>query len=378
MPKVLIACLENWDSLQEIPFIVNKGGCVVDVYCSKNSWLISNSFYHHWIECSNDVEEYVKGLSNLAQNTDSPYDWIIPADEKLLNILNEHIVEEALFYKLLPLTKIENREILASKAGLSQLCEKNGIISPKYIVFNHSTSLDIASFQLKYPVLLKQDLSWGGGGILFCESASEMILNLEKTNKAYDTIIQEYISGKDIGVEALYRNGELVEYNAGEVKTYFESQFTFTTKRDYFNSNRLVAELRNIGKHIGVHGFASIQFIYHPKEDTYYLLEVDIRPNFWLASGRFTGHDFSKAVTRFFTPGPLPENVIFADENKVTEVAIFYRDIIRVLKRKDIKGLFQWLFNMNGYWKFIPTYDKILFRRVRKELWIKCKNSFRK
>lgn len=167
MPKVLIACLENWDTLQEIPFIVNKGGCVVDVYCSKNSWLISNSFYHHWIECSNDVEEYVKGLSNLAQNTDSPYDWIIPADEKLLNILNEHIVEEALFYKLLPLTKIENREILASKAGLSQLCEKNGIISPKYIVYNHSTSLDIASFQLKYPVLLKQDLSWGGGVFYF-------------------------------------------------------------------------------------------------------------------------------------------------------------------------------------------------------------------
>lgn len=378
MPNVLIACLENWDTLQEIPFIVKKGGCKVDVYCSKGSWLISNSYFDHWIESSENIDEYVTKLSELAQNKNSPYDWIIPADEKLLNILNERIHSEELFYKILPLTKIENREILASKAGLSNLCSLHGIPSPKYIVYNHSVPLDIAGFQLRYPVLLKQDLSWGGGGILFCDSESTLISNLEKTNKEYDTIIQEYISGKDIGVEALFRKGELVEYNAGEVKTYFDSQFTFTTKRDYFNSNRLVAELKNIGKHIGVNGFASIQFIYHPQDDTYYLLEVDIRPNFWLASGRFTGHDFSKAVNRFFTPGPLPENAIFADENKVTEVAIFYRDIIRVLKRKDIKGLFQWLFNVNGYWKFVPTYDKILFRRVRKELWMKCKNSFRK
>ncbi len=371
MPKVLVACLENWDTLQELPFILNKGGCIVDVYCSKKSWLISNSYFHNWIECSDDTATYVNKLTELAMRKDDPYDWVIPADEKLLNILNDSIKEADVFYRILPLTKIENRDILASKAGLSRICEKHGIASPKYIVYDHQQSFNTANFNLRYPVLLKQDLSWGGGGILFCDDDASFQANLAKTNKEYATIIQEYITGKDIGVEALYRNGELVEYNAGEVTTYFDSKFTFTTKRNYFNSKRLENELRNIGEHVGIHGFASIQFIYHEESSIYYLLEVDIRPNFWLASGRFTGHSFSEAVKRSFAPGPFPENSIYANEDQVTEVAIFYRDIIRVLKRKKILDLLKWVFNYKGYWKFVPTYDKVLFKRIKHELWNK-------
>ncbi len=371
MAKVLVACLENWDTLMELPFILNKGGCTVDVYCSEKSWLICNSYYHHWIKCADDQDGYVKELVALAHRKEDAYDWIIPADEKLLNVLNDRLSSEEDFYRILPLTKIENRDILASKAGLSRICERHGIDSPKYIVYDHKTSFDTAAFKLRYPVLLKQDLSWGGGGILFCDDEAGFKSNLEKTNKEYATIIQEYITGKDIGVEALYRNGELVEYNSGEVTTYFDSKFTFTTKRNYFNSKRLEGELRNIGKHVGINGFASIQFIYQTTEDIYYLLEVDIRPNFWLPSGRFTGHDFAAAVKRFFTPGPLPENIIYSDEKKITEVAIFYRDIIRVLKRKKIIDLLKWIFNYKGYWKFVPTYDKVLFKRIRKELFNK-------
>ena len=373
MAKVLVACLENWDSLQELPFILKNGGCTVDVYCSKKSWLICNSFYHDWIECSDNLEEYVKGLVELSMRKEDAYDWIIPADEKLLNVLNEKVVLEDIFFSLLPLTKIENRDILASKVGLSNICARYGIASPKYIVYDHKMPFDYNIFTLKYPVFLKQDLSWGGEGILFCDDEASFKIKLEKTNEGYATIIQESIKGRDIGVEALYRKGELVEYNAGEVKTYFDSRFSFTTKRDYFNSKRLESELRTTGKHIGIHGFASIQYIHQSVEDIYYLIEVDIRPNFWLATGRFTGHDFSKAVQRFFTIGPLPEDIIYSDESKITEVTIFYRDIVRILKRKKIVDLLKWIINYKGYWRFIPVYDKKLFKKIIKELWSKMR-----
>ncbi len=372
MSIVLVACLENWDTLQELPFILSKGGCTVDVYCSKNSWLIRNNFYENWIECSDNAEEYVKDLVELSLKKEDAYDWIIPADEKLLYLLNDRIKSEEIFYRILPLSKIENRDILASKTGLSNICERYGIATPKYIVYNHKLPFEIKIFNLKFPVLLKQDLSWGGGGILFCDDESSFTKNLETTNKDFDTIIQEYIKGKDIGVEALYHKGELIEYNAGEVKTYFDSKFSFTSKRNYFNSKRLEGELRNIGQHFGINGFASIQFIHQTTEDIYYLLEVDIRPNFWLPSGRFTGHDFSKAVNRFITPGPNQENIIFSDESKITEVALFYRDIKRVLKRKEIIDFLKWVLNYKGYWRFIPTYDKKLFKNILKELWSKA------
>lgn len=376
MKKVLVACLENWDTLQEVPFVLHEGGCTVDVFCSKRSWLITNSYYNNWIECSDDEELYIKELIALAEKKEDPYDWIIPADEKLLKILNDSISSEDLFYKILPLKKIENRDILASKAGLSEFCEAHSIASPKYMIYNHKNNFDASSLKLNYPVLLKQDLSWGGGGILFCENEEALKKNILLTNKAYDTIIQEYITGKDIGVEALYRNGELLECNTGEVLIYFGNKFNYTTKRKYFNSKRLVNELSNIGKQIGINGFASIQFIYKPEDDIYYLLEVDMRPNIWIPSGRFTGHDFSEAVKKFLNPS-APSEMNEMDEEKFTVVALFYRDIIRCFKFHDFKGMLQWLFNYKHYWQFIPTYDKVLFKQILKELLVnKTKKRF--
>ena len=373
MKKVLVACLENWDTLQELPFVLQKGGCSVKVYCSKKSWLISNSYYDHWIECSDDADTYIKELIALVKNNPDKYDWIIPADEKLIQVLNNAITSEQLFYKIMPLSKIGNREMLASKAGLSRVCEKYGILSPKYLVYSHKNGLDTDSFNLNYPVLLKQDLSWGGGGILLCENQEQFDTNLKKTSPDYDTIIQEYITGKDIGVEALFRNGELIEYNAGEVSQYFDSKFNFTTKRNYCNSKRMSDELSNIGSHLGVNGFASIQFIYKPEEDNYYLLEVDTRPNFFMPYGRFTGHDFSEAVKKYLNPdykAPVGKQGTNTTERKVTEVALFYRDIIRCVKQKDIKGFSKWIFNYGHYWNYIPTYDKVLFKRILNELFI--------
>ena len=375
MKKVLVACFDNWDTIQEVPFVLKKGGCTVDVYCSKNSWLIANSYYNKWIESSDNTATYLKELFALVENKDNPYDWIIPADEKLLQLLNEAITSEELFYKILPLTKIENRELLASKAGLSKLCEKYSITSPRHIVYNHQEDFDISSFNLNYPVLLKQDLSWGGGGILYCQNEAEFKASLKETNALYDTIIQEFITGKDIGVEALYRKGELIEYNVGEVTMYYDNKFNFTTKRNYFNSKRVGDELKNIGRHLGINGFASIQFIYKPEEDNYYLLEVDTRPNFFVPYGRFTGHDFSEAVKNFLDPGYSSSSISnkeisTAPEGEITEVALFYRDIIRCVKQKDYKGFVQWIFNYRHSWKFIPTYDMVLFKRLLKELFI--------
>ena len=47
-------------------------------------------------------------------------------------------------------------------------------------------------------------------------------------------VIQEFIKGDDIGIEAFYSNGQLLNYNAGKVIGYSKSKFTFTTKRNYF------------------------------------------------------------------------------------------------------------------------------------------------
>ena len=102
MFKVLIACYGNWDTTAEIPFLFKKAGCSVDIYCSNKSWLLSNSYYVNWIESDSDENNYADTLISFANK--NWYDWIVLADDLVINLLNNKIVDEAIFLKLLPLT----------------------------------------------------------------------------------------------------------------------------------------------------------------------------------------------------------------------------------------------------------------------------------
>ncbi|MEN9684424.1 MAG: hypothetical protein RLZZ28_210 [Bacteroidota bacterium] len=379
MYKALVVCLENWDTLQEVPFVLSKAGCAVDVYCSKESWLLKNSFYHNWIESSSDFDKYKNELFRLALDKDAGYNWIVLGDEKLLKLMNDHVAGAELFEKILPLTKMENRELLGSKEGLSDLCIKYGIPTPGYHVYNHEPDFSVDKLGLNYPLLLKQDLSWGGGGIDYCADKAALQNAINKTGKEFSYIIQEFIRGKDIGIEAFYDRGILLNYNAGEVIGYSKSQFTFTTKRHYFLNSRLEKELKKLGADFGINGFASIQVIYQQSNDTYYFLEADLRPNFWVPSGRFTGQDFSQAIRKKIDPSyQIPQNTRL-QEGETMEISIFYRDMSRCFRQKDFKGFFSWVFNRKGYWKFIPTYDGKLFRTLLYELFVKkLANKFKR
>lgn len=257
---------------------------------------------------------------------------------------------------------------------MSELCTKYNIITPNYYVCEKGEDVNFSNTKLQFPLLLKQDLSWGGGGIMLCNHNEEFVANMKKRNPEFDTVIQEFIEGDDIGVEALFYNGELIECNIGLIKTYFKSKFSFTTKRHYSTNERIEEELRNVGKQIGIHGFASIQYVYDRSTNSYYLLEVDIRPNFWVAYGRFTGHDFSKAIHSIFNPNSIQKDIAKKNGSSV-EVSIFYRDIIACVKQKNIKGLFYWIFNYKGYWRFIPLNDLKLFKNILHSLFVKKMRS---
>jgi len=356
----------------ELPAVLVKGGCTVDVHCSSKSWLLKNKFFNKWIESPTDIEAYKKSMMDLAESHDPYYDWIILADEKLLKIFSEcpSINNVARCNRILPITKLENKILLGSKNGLSELSIKYDITTPRYLLYNHEPNFDAKQLNLTFPILLKQDLSWGGGGIQICNNQAELELALPNLNKDYPFIFQEFITGIDIGVEAYFSNGILLNYNAGEVTSYFKSKFSFTTMRLYFLSDEIKALLDQIGNVFGINGFASIQLIYKESEKKFYLLEADLRPNFYVPYGRFTGQDFSEAIKKKIDPSYIiPPNKLLKHGEKM-EIAIFYRDIIRCFNQKDIRGIFKWIFNYKGYWRFIPLYDLTLFKHILKEMFI--------
>lgn len=338
---------------------------MVDVFCGENSWLRTNKHHDHWIDVEGTHDDFVNKLFKYVDEHPKTYDWIVLLDDATVKAVNDRVETEEQFKRYLPLTKIENRILLSSKLGLSVMCEKYGITTPQYVNYSEVSDIDAIAAKLQFPVLLKEDFSCGGIGIKQCSKKEDLPACLEQVMVKDNLVIQEFIDGEDVGLEALFHDGKLVMYNAAEILTYMYNQFSFTTRRNYYQSSEIEAILTKMGESFGLNGFASIQFIYHKERKKYYLVEVDCRTNLWMPYSRFTNRNFTDGIRHILYGTPIKP--ITKPIGYKTEVTIFDRDIRRCIKHQDYKGLLQWVFNYKGYWKFIPLYDWKLYKRIMKK-----------
>ncbi|MEI6488751.1 MAG: ATP-grasp domain-containing protein [Bacteroidota bacterium] len=374
MKKVLLASISGYfDSLAEIPFMFKKADCQVDVLCREDSWLLTNRFHDHWVEVKGYHDDFVDILLQIAKSTPDKYDWIVMLDDATVKLMNERIDSEELFKKILPMTKMGNRVLLSSKLGLSVLCNKYDITTPKFLNYEEIKDITKIAETVDFPLLLKEDFSCGGEGVHYCEDMETLQQEIGKVLSTENLVIQEFIDGEDVGIEALFKDGKLVMYNAAEILTYMYSRFSFTTRRNYYHKEAIKQILEKVGESFGLNGFASIQFMYHRGRDKYYLVEVDCRTNQWMPYSRFTTQNFSDGI-RFFLNG-TPLKPLLEEKDSKMEVRIFDRDIRRCIKYLDYRGALQWTFNYKGCWKFIPWYDLKLSKRIFKKHLTDLKNK---
>ncbi len=365
--KVLVACYSNWDSCAEVPFMLKKGGCTVDVFCSNKSWLISNKYYDNRIESPVELVHYRKVLIDLVDK--NKYDWVILADDGLIGYMNE-VVQIEHFSKIMPIQDISKRKMLSSKKGFSEICQENKIDTPGFIIYNNKQDLELISNSLTFPVINKLDFSWGGTDMFISHTMEEFESNLHKIPENKNVIIQEYIKGEEIRVDALFYKGEMMAYFSSNVLQVSANEFSYSTQRSYYENKDIDPLLRKIGKTLKLNSFVNICFRYDILKSIYYLIEVDPRPNSWMPYSRFIGrYHFIKAIEKIVS-GQL-ENSFNSMEilKERVEVALFYKDLHRILWQKDMKSIMIWLLNLKGYWKFIPIYDLNLSKRIVNELW---------
>ena len=337
MYRVLLISYVNWDSLIEIPALLKDGGCTVDIFCIKDSWVLKNKCYDTWIPGSAHENTFVDELLAYIEKSTGKYNWILPGDDIIVRLLNERITDESLFYKIMPLTKIENRDLLGSKAGFSNLCNKYGIRTPRFMIYNDTLTPHAISEYMGYPFLMKVDKSEGGYGIFRADNETELIANLEKIPNKENMVYGYSIVLKSMGA------------------------FGVTTQRVYTRNEAIGADLAKMGKAFGVSGFGNIVYMYNELDQQHYLIEVDVRPNAWMYYVKFIGDDFSEAVRKIIN-GDL--TLVNSDNKKKKDkvvVTLYKKDVYRCIVEKDAKALIGWLTNKNGCWKYIPLYDSKLF-----------------
>ena len=361
MFSVLLACYANWDSCAEVPYLLKMAGCNVDVYCSKNSWLLSNSYYDNWIPTEKDEKIYASNLENLVKKNN--YDWVVLTDDVVINLMNNNLIEVSLFCKIMPINNIQNRFLLSSKVGLSKFCFSNNIDSPNFCVYNNQDDLNSIKNNLNFPVVNKTDFGNAGINMEISNSLEDLRINLSKIQENSNFLIQEYLVGEDIQVEALFFEGYLVTYQTSTTLSTVGNIFSPTTRRNYFHDEKLKPILSKMGELIGLNGFVNITYIKY--NDKYYLIEVDPRINSWMAHSRFIMPDnFIHGIKKIITGDYKNISQSFDIKYKNIEVAYFLRDIHRIIIKNQWVDIHRWLFNINGYWKYIPIYDFKLFYKT--------------
>jgi predicted ATP-grasp superfamily ATP-dependent carboligase len=361
MYKVLIISIANYDALSEFPVILKQGGVTtIDVFCPKDSWLKKNKYWDNWIENIEDKEGCIQQLRTLILSKEKNYDWVILGDDPTIRFMNEVVNTDELFYKAFPLTKMENREILGSKAGFSHLCSKYALKTPRYLIYDETFDYNEIDMHLDFPILIKPDEGEGGLGILKCEDKATFLENLKKVNYKENLVLQEYIKGYQVGVEVLYKNGELLCYSYSKnLKTVY-NEFSFSSKRVLYQHEEIEEELIKIGRSLGINGFGNLAFMFNEANQKHYLIEVDIRPQAWFFYGKFCGSDFSKGIRNYINNDLTLVKPDKAFANKEVVITMFKRDHSRIIFEKDFKGILGWLTNHDHCWRYIPFYDRVL------------------
>ena len=367
MYKVLLISSKNWDSLKEIPVVLKNAGCEVDIYAAKGSWVLANRFHDKWIEASIDENKFTDDLLTFLERHAHEYNWIIPGDDIIIRQLNDRITSDELFRKVMPVTKIENRALLGSKAGLSALCKQYNIKTPKYLIYDESQTVDSIADYMGFPIMVKEDESEGGYGVFRCDNINELKEIFNKIKNRNNLVFQQLIEGEDINTEALYKDNKLMVYNHSlRMKTI--GTFGISTKRVFYQNEALDEILINIGDKLALNGFGNIVFIQDNKTKEYYLIEIDMRPNSWMYYGKFTGNDFTLAIKNIINNNLILLKPSKKLSNRKRVISIYKKDIYRCITTKDIGGLFYWLINRDDCWSYIPVYDRKLFKAVNKHL----------
>ncbi len=360
LPRVLIADFKDADISGEIPFLFHRAGCHIDVYCSPHSWLRKSRYARAWYPANTkDEEAYVAGLESLTQS--QQYDWVVLTDDFALRVLTDHLSSESDALSLLPLTTLEHRAVVGSKAELSRVALEYNLRTPRFVIYDGDDTVEKALEHVPFPMLLKVDRSGGGKGIFRCENAKELehIVSTLSPAQRDKLVFQEYIAGDNIAVEALFRGGTVYAYTYATVTANMENEYGVSAVRTYCANEQMLATLSAIGGAIGIRGFSSLTFMRDSITGDHYLIEADMRPHSWFALSRFAGVDFSIAIQNYLRKNDI--TLCQPITSQCVEARHFMRDIRRSISEHNVSELLRWLFNSNNRWRHIPLHDTRLF-----------------
>ena len=358
----------NWSTLTEMPFLLKQAGCQVDVLCPRSNLAIQNGYYDRWIDAGDTQETLIAGLIALA-NQDT-YRYILIGDDPILwKIYRERITA------LWPLLPIKNPSALPilNKVGFAAHCVRHGIRSPAFHVIGDRAEAATAMACLGLPLVLKANYSNGGHGVTIVTDAAAFQAAIAAHDFSEPLLAQQFIAGRQIGTEALFKNGQLLQYVCSED---IEPTRGPSTKRRYFpNDDRIGQLLRQLGQSARLHGFVNGGLLQDHRTQDYYLFEADPRPNKWVPYARWFGRDFAVSFRTFLDEAGATDALVCVPTSEPApdgwEVEHFTSHFAKLLNAGRYLDAIQHLLDVNRnvrYTAYDPTLLKVKMDKLHQQI----------
>ena len=248
--------------------------------------------------------------SALELMSSKSYDWIIVGDNRCLRDLALRIdipVESRL--ALAPVEAVGDLGHLHSKAGLARRLQQAGFPTPHTVICRSFTDVGPAVAQVGYPGIIKLDSSAAGRGVFRVRNWSD-VAKLAPLLARRRCVVQPDLSGKEVSVNALFFHGHLAQLTVMEPLQRVTWGGEWTVMRATSSSMHPIirAEVAELGRILGIHGFSNIAAIEDGQRRLYF--EADTRPNVWSTCGAEIGDDPRSAVLQHFGTTPTRDDVL--------------------------------------------------------------------
>jgi hypothetical protein len=357
---------------QRLPEVLAGPGVRITVVGGRRNPLRRSQFVDEFVEFV-ELDDGADGIAGalLARPDviESLRGWIVFGDDTTMFRLATSDLPMSEKLRILPVRKAAGLTMLGSKVGLELVLREAGVAGPRTAIAGTRDEVASAVGQLAdVPRLLVKGAEGAAGErVRWWRNDADQI-----PDAWFPIVVQEFVSGPTVSVEALFRNGELVGWLYSRMTSDIVGGGP-STARCYLStpSRDFVDDLGLVAKTAGLHGFANCSMVWSPAEGRHRLFEVDVRPNAWAQFGPALGVDWARQMTDMM-PG-CAEPRIAPDER--VAVHLYPRELIDVLEHGRWSGLRPWLLALPGTWGTRNARDRGVNAVDRADLWGQARHA---
>jgi hypothetical protein len=271
---------EHGELLKNFPRLIQEANSKTVVISRQKSVLSKSRYVDECVSIDEELnEDFAQQLITNKELISKLEGWIIWGNDEIIRKVatSKLPLEEKL--RILPAKKKIGLQLLGSKVGLARISNKIKLRIPKTIIAKNSDELkkNISSF--KNPLIVKAD-RFGGGEYVKKLLTAKQKREVSIPNNWFPVVIQEFIVGDLVSVEAFFKNGKLIAWQyTSSADTLGEFGASYSRIFETPQERGFELDLMHLAKECGLEGMFNCTFIF--KDNKHYLIEADARPNAW-------------------------------------------------------------------------------------------------